>query len=250
VGSLLFAPNIAALFGMPLVETEHAIRVFAFSLPLWFANILLITLYQAQNRVVLANILTISRALWVLAVAWALSVKIGLAGVWHGFWIAEGLTLLIAIALSFYKRGEHTPVLLLDTRAEKSGQYKSFSVPSTAASITVASAGITDFCEQNGLSPKQTMAISLAIEELLVMILEHSKPRDMNVRILLADNMIVLRIRGDGEQFDPLAYTQNAGADQELEVMGIRMIIKMAVGVDYRNTFGVNNTTVLLDGET
>jgi hypothetical protein len=54
-------------------------------------------------------------------------------------------------------------------------------------------------------------------------------------------------VRNGGKHFNPVEYVKNAGEAEEAEVMGIKMILALARNVDYRNTFGINNTTILLE---
>jgi Na+-driven multidrug efflux pump/anti-sigma regulatory factor (Ser/Thr protein kinase) len=253
-----FTPNLAGLFGMGspdmLVTSAPAIRIFAASLFLALLNTILISVYQAGNRALLANILTVSRLfLWIVIPAPILSGWLGITGIWHSFWMAEFLTLVTAVVLSlFCRRGNAylSPILLMDREAEMKGVYQSFSVKNTVEHITQSSAGITEFCERNSLSAKLTMVISLSIEEMLVAIRDHSLSNDsnatMNVRVLIEDRIVILRVRNDGQGFNPVDYARNAGEDEEAEVMGIKMILALAEKIDYRNTFGINNTTILL----
>jgi Na+-driven multidrug efflux pump len=254
----VFAPNIAVLFGMASPETlaaaVPAIRIFAASLVLALINIVLVCVYQAGGMPLLANIITLSRLLiWIVITAPLLSARIGVTGIWYSFPVAESLALFTAVMLSlFYRRKNKylSPVLLINTEAEKKGIYKSFSVRNIPESITQSSEGITEFCEQNSMSPKLTMAISLAIEEMLVVIREYSLPgiddAVMNVRVLIADRMVILRIRNGGRAFNPVEHAEKAGEDKKMDLMGIKIIMTMAEKIDYRNTFGINNTTVLL----
>jgi Na+-driven multidrug efflux pump len=254
----LFAPIIAVLFGMAspgtLAAAVPAIRIFAASLVPALINTVLVCVYQAGNMPLLANIITISRLLlWIVIIAPFLSLRIGITGIWHSFWTAEFLALLTAVVLGLYYRRKNkylSPVLLLDMEAEEKGIYKSFSVINTLESITQSSAGITEFCKQNSMNPKLTMAISLAIEEMLVVIREYSlsdsDEATMNVRVLIAGETVVLRIRSGGKMFNPVEHAEKAGEDEAMDVMGIKMIVTMAENIDYRNTFGINNTTVLL----
>jgi Na+-driven multidrug efflux pump/anti-sigma regulatory factor (Ser/Thr protein kinase) len=255
VACLLLPTRIAGLFGVSGKPAADAVRIFAFSLPLSLLNHIIIYLYQACRRTLLANVLFAGRLLvWVVLVAYPLSARIGVRGVWHSFWIAEVLTLLTAALLScIVRRGDRNllPLLLLDVSAERQGTYKSFSVQPTTEGITESAERITEFCDANGLAAKQTMAISLAIEEMLVVTLEHSMPESINVRVLIVedDNIIVMRIRNGGKLFNPVDYVEKAGEMEALEVMGVKIILKLAASVDYRNTFGVNNTTIIINGD-
>ena len=252
---MFFAPQIARFFGNTsadaLAVAAPAIRIFSVSLFLALINNLLFCLYQGEGKPLLSNILAVSRLFfWIVIAAPILSARLGINGIWHSFWIAELLTLLITAGLSFYfRRGRTylTPLLLIDREAEVKGVYKSFSVKNTLESITQSSEGISDFCEQNSFGTKLTMAISLAIEETLVLVREHcslEKEDTMNVRLLATDDKVILRIRSGGRYFNPLDFVKEA--ENAEDVMGIKMILGLAINIDYRNTFGINNTTVLL----
>jgi anti-sigma regulatory factor (Ser/Thr protein kinase) len=258
-GCEVFAPGLARLFGMASPDTltvaVPTIRIFALSLVPALINNILMCVYQAENRTLSANVLTVSRLFfWIVIVSPLLSSRIGITGVWHSFWIAELLSLLSAAGMSvFYRRrtGKHLlPLFLVDREAELKGVYKSFSVKNSTEDIVQSSAGITEFCEQNNLGAKLTIFISLAIEEMLVVICARSLAGDdkatMNVRVLIEENMVILRVRNGGNNFNPVDYVRNAGEAEESEVMGIKMILTLASNIDYRNTFGVNNTTILL----
>ena len=255
---LIFARQTAGLFGMAEPSAFSAIRIFSLSLPLAGLNNILVCLYQANRGTTAANILTLGRSLlWVVLAAFVLTPHIEAAGVWHSFWIAELLALTLALPISVYYRRKNkylSRLFLLDTEAEAKGTYKSFSVQNRAESITESAAGISEFCEVNNLSPKQAMAISLSIEEMLVIIGEYCFSKDsghtMNVRVLIYEDMTVLRIRNGGKPFNPIEhYERQSAAGDDLamtDMLGIKMILSLAETVDYRNTFGVNNITVIL----
>ena len=244
---LVFAPRVAGLFGMG--AASHAVRIFAISIPLSFLNHILIYLYMGGKKVLLANVLMASRmAVWVVAAAIPLA-RIGQNAFWWCFSVAEFLTLITALGMSVAARKGNRnllPLLLIDISAERDGRYVSFSAkPGQAAE---AAASVVDFCEANSLSPKTSMAISLAIEEMLVVIFDKSKPESANVRILIVadSDVIILRVRCGGTLFNPVDYARKATQDEALEIMGVQMIMKLAVSLDYRNTFGVNNTTIII----
>jgi Na+-driven multidrug efflux pump/anti-sigma regulatory factor (Ser/Thr protein kinase) len=255
----IFAPRLAGIFGMTspdaLAAAVPAIRIFVLSLFPALINNILISVYLAENRPLLANIFTVSRLfLWIVITAPLLSSRIGITGVWHSFWIAESLCLSSAVVLSlFYRRRNRqlSLLFLVNREAELTGVYKSFSVKNSPESITQSSAGITDFCELNKLGSKLTMAISLAIEEMLVLICDQSLADDegatINVRVLIGENTVILRIRNSGKNTNPIDYARNSGEMEEAKAMGIKMLLALSRNIDYRNTFGVNNTTILLE---
>ncbi|MDR3130338.1 MAG: hypothetical protein LBU18_02200 [Treponema sp.] len=258
-GCELFAPSLARLFGMVSPESMtaavSAMRIFALFFIPAMINSIMISIYQAENLVLPANVLTISRMfLWIVTASLLMARWIGVNGIWHSFWIAEVLSFLSAAGISFFYRLKNnylSPLFLVNREAELKGVYKSFSVKNSTEDITHSSAGITEFCDKNRLGAKLTMAISLAIEEMLVVIRSRSLTGNdsatMNVRVLIEEKTVILRVRNGGKNFSPLDYVKNAGAAEEADVMGIKMILTLASNVDYRNTFGINNTTILLE---
>jgi Na+-driven multidrug efflux pump len=247
------APYLAGWFGMSESGAILAIRLFALSLPFSLLNHVLIYLFMGTNRSFLANILMISRMfVWVIAAAIVLMTVGGENLVWLAWLVAEILTGILALILTSIVRqnDEDTMrVLLLDLSGDRHGKYKSFSVLPESESISLASEGINEFCENCQINGKTAMTLSLAIEEMLVVISDKCAPKDMSVRVLVDEkkSIIVLRIRNDGLLFNLVDYAKNASGEEELDVMGIKLIMNMTLSVDYRSTFGVNNTTIVLD---
>ncbi|MDR1986112.1 MAG: hypothetical protein LBP88_03945 [Treponema sp.] len=255
-----FTPQMVSLFGITSPDTLAAavlaVRIFALSLVPSLINNILICVYQAENRILLTNVLMVSRLfLWIVIPALLLSSWIGVTGVWHSFWIAESFCLFTAMVLSMGYRRSHkhlSPLFMVDREAELTGVYKSFSVKNDLESITQSSAGITEFCELNNLGSTLTMSISLAIEEMLVLIRAQSLADDdgeatINVRVLIEETTVILRVRNGGKNINPVDYAKNSSGAEEAKVMGIKVLLAVARTIDYRNTFGINNTTILLE---
>ena len=238
--------------------------LFALSLPPSMLSTILLNYYQASGYTWIANLITACRAFaFVVLPAYLLAPRLGLPAVWLSFTAAELLTWgSLAIALLLYRRRHpnRKGIFLLDRRYEDAGQYISFAVHSTEDDIVQASTRISDFCDQNQLDARRSMLISLALEEMLISIRDHcfsSGPdHEMNVRILIVspdqvagDETIVLRIRCSGTPFNPIDYykaNRRENPDEFDDSVGIQMIVKSALSVDYKSTFGVNNLTILL----
>lgn len=257
-GSNPLAPPAAAWFGL--------------SVPFAMLSTILMNYYLSAGRTWLANLLTLCRSyLLMVPCAALLSRRMGAAGVWLSFTLAEVLSwAVLAAALALFRRArpELSGLLLLDRRYEESGQAIAFSVHSRVEEILEASRRISAFCEENALDPKRSMLISLSLEEMLVSIKEHSFPekedQDISIRIFLLPGRapedretIVLRIRCSGIPFNPIDYyerrRQAAAGSGGLDLLdglddslGIAMIAAAASSVDYKTTFGVNNLTVVL----
>ena len=119
----------------------------------------------------------------------------------------------------------------------------------------MASERMAEFCEQNELDPSLAMMLPLAIEEMLVLVnehcFEHNDKMYSDVRIVISNEELLLRIRCGGKLFDPIAdyRKRTAGmSEEELlmdESLGIRMVTQMAKTVSFRRTLGVNNLIVI-----
>lgn len=87
------------------------------------------------------------------------------------------------------------------------------------------------------------MTISLALEELMVIVAEKSMNYQgfLDVRILRTGEEGILRIRSEGKRYNSLEYAK-AG----MEYLGVDMIIKMAKKTDYQYTLGLNTLIVII----
>jgi anti-sigma regulatory factor (Ser/Thr protein kinase) len=145
--------------------------------------------------------------------------------------------------------------LLLDNARIEHSRVIDFSVKNTLEAVNAASENISAFCRENRIPQKQTMYISLAIEEMVLMINEHSLRKDRilytDLRVMIIqEGLIIMRIRNSGKYFNPVEYYyENKDKEAGFEkTLGIMMILKMAQQVEYRETFGVNNLIITIPG--
>ena len=93
---------------------------------------------------------------------------------------------------------------------------------------------------------------------MLLLIREQSPKKSdmvMNVRILLDENDVVMRIRYGGDMFNPLSYYERLDlssistvddALRQKEYLGLKMVVSTVTKMDYSETFGINNLTITL----
>jgi len=253
----IFPAGICRMFSITdaalVSKCVFALRIFAVSLIICAVNTIFSTFYQSIKKTILSNVITAFRGfVFVVLFAWILSSYCKSDFIWFAFIIAEVLTLIMTLAIALvYSRhkADLSPVLLVDIKYQEEGHYYAFSVNNDDAMAAECSAKITEFCEQNDMSPKLTMAIGLAIEEILVSFNNHalknkSESVTSNVRILVMPDVVVLRFRMVGEMFNPLEYA-DANDDLLSDAIGIKMVQKMSEVVMYDRVFGVNNLTIL-----
>ena len=163
---------------------------------------------------------------------------------WLFLFFGEILTLIFWFVATGITHKSKSRFLLLDNTLERSGNVINFSVNGDAESICNASGKITDFCESNGMNLKQTMRISLAIEEMMTLISsKNENSGDFDLRVYSLQGVIGIRIRYGGSEFNPLAY-----ADNDEEYFGIRLIESICEQTLYQRTFGTNTVQIFVEG--
>ena len=261
---LLFPEEVVKLFGMYGGEkfqvTVNATYLFAFSLPPSLCCFLMFFYYQAAGFTNLANVLIFCRSFLFLVVpAYLLSPLYGIDAVWASMTVtAMGTLMLMGIFLPFYFRKGYDGILLQNLQAERQGRYISFAVAANPAAIVESVERIGEFCETNGLTPKETMLVRLSMEEMLMSIHDHAlaetPQENIDVRILVVktqdDLMVILRLRNGGKLFNPIDYYERMAEDDPYllgDALGISMIVNAADAIHYKTTFGINNLTVVID---
>ena len=77
-------------------------------------------------------------------------------------------------------------------------------------------------------------------------IVEHgfkdNKEHFIDIKIIVNNDNIILRLRDDGVAFNPLQY-DNEGHEEQY---GIVVVRKLAKQIDYKNAIGMNNLTIVL----
>ncbi len=231
-----------------------AVSLFSLSLVPALINSVLIMFHQSNRHAVIANILTVFRGfLFVVAIALLLSKSDAPHLLWLSFLIAELTTLILGGIISFvYSKinPNLSKILLINTYTHRIGKDLSLFFGTDNDEAVSCSETIKEFCEQYGFPPKTVMTIGLAIEEIIVSFNQNAlsgikKPGKSHVRILIYDDVIVLRFRTGGRIYDPILASEN---DDDLmsDSLGIRLVKGLATTVIYNRVFGVNNLIITI----
>jgi len=241
--TLIFHQGVAYLFNISGTMFITALICFCIYLPFYINGSLFISWYTSIRRVRLANIITLAQdilfpSLLLILIAYLFS--------------------SVSVWLHLPLSGIFTALLLFCTRkagkAEISvtGTALAFSIEKNVEKASEASEAVSDFCDEQNIEKKKAMLLSMAIEELVILIAGHS-PGDENISVRLTrfDGGIVLRLRDFGKRFNPVAYySERSKSTEDLEdsidLMGIKYITETAEVVYYRETFGVNNLVVII----
>jgi len=243
VAVLIFHQAVAAIFNISGAMFYTALVCFCIYLPFYMNGSLFISWYTAVRRVKLANIITFAQdilfpSLLVLLIAYIINTV--------PVWIhlpASGI--LAAILLIITRKAGKTENFA-------TGTDLAFSVEREPDKASEASAAVGNFCEECGLDKRQSMLLSMAIEEMVVLIAGQNPEGDnISIRLTKFEGGLVLRLRDSGSRFNPVGYyTQRLNSAENIEdnidLMGIKYITEAAEIVYYRETFGVNNLVIII----
>ena len=108
---------------------------------------------------------------------------------------------------------------------------------------------VAEFCRENGIDKRKANILSLCIEELGNNIIEHGfsdgKPHSIDMRILIKEEEVILRLRDDCRSFNPVErYKMTIEQEDVTKNIGIRMVMKMCSDVKYLSTMNTNNLII------
>ena len=256
---LPLAPALVGLFLEDLSAKDLAVRglrLFSFSLLPCSLNSTFKNYYQGIGRVRLTELISVlqNMAFPVLA-ALVLSGFLGTDGVWLCFLFGESLTLAV-ICFIVWRKNRRVSVsaedfaLLPESFGVAAGDTLEMTVKSQAEAAD-ASVRAAEFCKAHGESARNSMLISLCVEEMVNNIVEHGFREDktyqsVDIRILFKGSEKVIRIRDNCITFDPVEYLKLHETDDPAAHIGIRMVMKMVRHANYVNSLGLNNLTLTL----
>ena len=171
-------------------------------------NSILSSYYNVSGHPALSNLLIFCRV-FLFSV---LSLKaLDAAGwpVWLFLPMGELLTLGLCWIITGFISRKHEDLsrfLLIDTSLEKRGSSINFSVASDYTDICGACEKVTAFCTDNGMSLKQTIRVSLSLEELMVLVTQKNAPKPVHfdIRLFSLSGTIGITCREGPHCFPPL----------------------------------------------
>ncbi|MCR5212092.1 MAG: ATP-binding protein, partial [Lachnospiraceae bacterium] len=88
--------------------------------------------------------------------------------------------------------------------------------------------------------------IGLAVEELCTNIAKYAygdRKDDVDIFLWINKSSVVLRIRDNGEMFNPTEFIDESGR----EVKGLEVLRAMPIRMEYNQVLGFNNTIITVD---
>lgn len=262
LGAVLFAlaDVIAGVFGGDggaemVALAAKGLRFYAVAIIIYGINNAFVNYTQGMRRMAISNTFCfLQNLVFIVIPALALSGLLDTDAVWLSYIIGECLTLLcIIIFAAVKKRG--VPYKMSDYLFLK----EPFGVPSDdllelsvvdGSQVIPASESVAAFCESKGADDKESMLMSLFVEELSTNIVQYGfndgKSHSIDIRVMRLPDGWVLRLRDNCKPFDPTEWIKLHESDDPASNMGIRMVCGMAKEVKYLSTLELNNLTVRL----
>lgn len=159
--------------------------------------------------------------------------------IWIFFPMGEVFTILIYFLcrkILFYKNSKSKEKF---QQIEDDAQETiSSSVEGSSEQICKLSEGLYEFCTDKGMSAKMNMKLSLAIEELLVLISEENAGSILfcDLRLRVRGESAVMTLRYSGHDYNPL---EDEDEDDE-RLLGLHMLEKLVRNKEYQNISGMN----------
>ncbi len=257
---LVTAPLLVRLFLTDNLQARdmaiRGLRLFSLSLLPCALNTSFKNYFQGINRTRFTEAISVMQNfLFTAAFAFALSRFWKTDGVWLGYVCGECLTFLV-ISLVVWRQNKGFSLSV----AAYSLLPPDFGVPEkdclelsvhTAEEAAQASDRVTAFCKDHLDSEKNSMLLSLCVEEMVNNILQHGFAKDtrehsIELRILYKDGDRVIRIRDNCVHFDPIAYLELHQSEDPFAHIGIRMVMKTVKRANYVNSLGLNNLTLVV----
>ena len=257
---ILFPHPIARLFvnaSSPGILDQGAsfIRFMGIQYLLMCGSYSLSGVYQGTKRLRLNYLIDIMReAVLPIVCVIALGFVMGIRGMEVGFALAGGLTLVLCFLIPmvcnkvFPKKPEDFLVLPDDFGARPEDLLE-LSVTSVEEAVA-ASAKVMKFCHDKGADKRTGMFMSLFFEEMIKNTIKHGFKKGtegyIDIRMVYSDSSRIIRLRDNGQPFNPVEWLDKNSTRDPASGIGIRMVVGLAKSVQYMASMELNSLIIQL----
>lgn len=251
----ILSPVLASIFLEKGTEeyglTVIMLRCFSLSLPLNALNSCVLSYLQATRKLIPAHLQTVSHRFAFLALSTAVLGRLfGTVGVYAAIPVSELLVLLayVGIALITGRGKASYDALLLLPVDFSPDESLAFSVTDMSEVIGI-SEKIAEFCSSHGIDEERAVYSALCIEETAGNVVEHgfkmdSRKHRCDIRVLLEDGDVVLRIRDDCRYFNMKERYEVLKSKDKYSGIGIRLVYGIAKEVNYISLLNTNTLII------
>lgn len=257
--AMVFAPAISAFYlrADPAAYRYGitALSCLSMAILLNAVNMSILSYLQGTRKMGLTHLQTISHKLfWQVVTTLVLSRTMGVEGLFYAIPASELFVLITYLCITNFSPWRGTPMdtflLLPPGFCDRPENHFGFTVTSLDEVVGI-SGQIGDFCLSHGIDRRRAMFASLCAEELVANVVTHgftkdTKPHSCDIRVMLEEGDVVLRIRDDcpyfnlKERYETIRTTES---DVSAHV-GIRLVYKIAKDIRYVNLLDTNTLII------
>lgn len=248
---LIFPSAFSYMYGLrdasQIAHTNAVLRIFALALPFRTLNETMQTYYQTIMKTALADMISfLQNAVLLIPICYVMAVCWRFNGIIWGTVTAEVLTALAILAAWKLKFSQYDSIALIpNSREEISAD---FSIGNKIEEASALSKEICDFARKEGIPNAKGSLIGFAAEEIAVNTITFNRQRKlsvaMDINLTITPDEMLLRIRDDGNPFNPLEYLPEE--ENKFSTDGIVLVKKIATSLSYVRALNFNNTTVAI----
>ncbi len=230
-------------------------RLFPISMPLACINLIFCACYQCTGRMGIVNFLSILDGLIGTVITSAILLPMmGGMGIW-ATQVVNGIYALIVIfvfawimLIKFPKSIENLMVLPESFGVSESDRID-ISIRSVEEVVNL-SERIIEFCKGHGMDEKRAFYAGLCVEEMAGNVVEYGfsdgTSHSLDIRAVHKESGILIRMRDDCKGFNPKERTELFDPEDITKNIGLRMVGKIASGMEYQNMLGLNVLTITI----
>lgn len=233
------------------IMTEHILRWFGLALPFVALNNIACCYLQAIGSKVGTYLYNIGNEFVAyVAVLLVMGKLFGTEGLWASLFVEQVLLLIIYAIAAFTRRSDIKGIgrlLLLDSKFDASREDLVEYRITEKSQVCMMSEKVIALCKTHNVDDTRAYHLGLCLEELADNAIVHgfkadTKKHTIEVKVLIDEDSIVLRMRDDCKPFDLRQYVDNLipKPDEPEKNMGIRLVVGTAKEINYSYTLGIN----------
>ena len=192
----------------------------------------------------------VNRLIMPILFARILAVRYGDMGIYASYTAGEFfLTVCLTAELLIKKARKHTIMPESLMNADTAADLKLNIRDSDEA--VAASRQVNELCLEHGVGRKQAYLVALTAEELAMNSLSHGfddhKEHHLELRFIITDDTLTLRLRDDGRPFDLTERYKMINPDDPASNIGLRIIFASADDVSYNSSLNLNNVCIRIN---
>lgn len=185
--------------------------------------------------------------------AWFLGKQFGDRGIYASFAVSEILLTLSMTAALLIRKKRNRPIVPSSCLNTDAAADLKICIRNTDDAVS-ASQRINSLCLEMGICPRQAYFFALTAEELATNTLSHGfdprKDNHLELRVVVTDEQLILRVRDDGRPFDLKERYRMINPEDPTSNIGLRIIFSSADEVSYHSSLNLNNVCVRIRRET